>query len=267
MTILTTALHTQGVPATTATQTHTVVSELVGDEYIVDVHTPTSYTQSSRPYPVLYVLDGDKSSGMAKDIVDWLSFRREIPELVVVAISHGGSMSDWWQKRSRDFTPSTDRGGVWGEWPLAGGGEVFKEFLRDELFPFVEERYRVEDDDRAIAGISFGGLFAMYTLFTAPDMFQRYIAAGPALIWDNEHMWEYERAFAETHDSLQAIVFTTVGDLDETQIIDPWQRFNTTVLSRRYEGLAWKTHDFEGETHVSVWPAALSRGLREVYSN
>jgi predicted alpha/beta superfamily hydrolase len=212
-------------------------------------------------------MDGDKSSGMAKDIVDWLSWRLEIPELVVVAISHGGTMSDWWQERSRDYTPWPDRGGVWGEWPVAGGGEVFKQFLQAELFPFIEERYRVRDDDRAVAGISAGGLFAMYTLFTTPHMFRRYLAAGPALIWDHEHMWECEETFAATHDTLQAIVFTAVGQLDQSQIIDPWERFNGRVIGRGYEELTWKTDVFAGETHISVWPAALSRGLREVYGN
>ncbi len=98
-------------------------------------------------------------------------------------------------------------------------------------------------------------------------MFHRYVAVGPALIWDNEHIWECEEAFADTHDSLHANVFTAVGQLDQSQIIDPWQRFNTTILSRGYEGLTWKTHEFDGETHISVWPAAFSRGLREVYAN
>lgn len=261
------ALFAQEIPATTTTYRHILVSVTVGDEYIVDVHVPTSYATSSQSYPVLYVLDGDKSSGMAKDVVDWLSWSGEIPELVVVAISYGGARDVWWQKRSRDYTPSIDRGRVWGDWPLAGGGEAFKQFLMTELFPLVDERYRTQITDRAVAGTSFGGLFAMYSLFTTPSLFQRYIAVGPTLIWDDEHMWEYEQSYSESHGFLAANVFTAVGRLDESEVVDPWERFNALVLGREYEGLNWISHTFDGETHISVWPGAFSRGLRSVYGN
>lgn len=33
---------------------------------------------SSRSYPVLYVLDGDKSFGMTKEVTDWLTWSNEI---------------------------------------------------------------------------------------------------------------------------------------------------------------------------------------------
>jgi len=108
----------------------------VGDEYVIDVHLPASYESGADDFSVFFVLDADKSSGMARDIVDWLSWSEEIPPLIVVGISYGGSVGEWWQKRSRDFTPTRDSSKIWGEWPLAGGAEAFKVFLREELFPF-----------------------------------------------------------------------------------------------------------------------------------
>ena len=60
-------------------------SSHVNDTYTIDVYLPSSYFESEKEYPVLIVLDGDKSSGLACDIVDWLSWAKEIPELCGVS--------------------------------------------------------------------------------------------------------------------------------------------------------------------------------------
>jgi len=44
------------------------------EKYIIQVGLPIDYKSSNKSYPVLYVLDGDKSFGMAKEITDWLSW-------------------------------------------------------------------------------------------------------------------------------------------------------------------------------------------------
>jgi len=106
-----------------------------------------------------------------------------------------------------------------------------------------------------LAGLSFGGLFAAYTLFTEPGLFSRYILAGPALAWDNERIWEYEQRYRLHHSRLDARVFTAVGALDHASILETWEKFNGLVASRGYAGLSWEAHRFEGETHISMWPA------------
>ena len=139
---------------------HRLQSTHVSDDFVINIHLPQSYETSGQAYPVLFVLDRDKSSGMARDISDWLAWSGEIPEQIVVVISYGASLEDWWNKRSRDLTPSMDSTKVWGEFPLAGGAEAFRLFIRQELIAFVDTNYRT-DADRTVAGVSFGGLFGM----------------------------------------------------------------------------------------------------------
>ena len=251
--------------ASYSTIAHDLESDRVGDRFVIEVHLPPAYRSTSRDYPVLFVLDGDKSSGMARDIVDWLSWSREIPELVVVAISYGGSQQEWWQKRSRDFTPSNDSTKIWGEWPLAGGAQAFRDLMRYELIPFLERTYRVSSD-RTLAGVSFGGLFAVETMFAEPDLFRRYIIAGPALAWDAERIWKVENQYRSEHDQLEAVVFTGVGARDQRVIRDPWERFNSLMESRDYRGLKWVSVCFQDETHISSWPAILTQGLKVVFA-
>ena len=244
---------------------HRLESAHVGDEFIIDIHLPQSYETSENIYPVLFVLDGDKSSGMTRDITDWLAWWEDIPELIVVPISYGGSFEDWWDKRSRDLTPTMDSTKVWGEFPLAGGAVAFRSFIRQELIPFVDTNYRA-NADRTLAGMSFGGLFGIYVLFVEPSLFNRYIVSSPALAWDDERIWEYESQYRSEHAVLDAVVFTAVGALDLSAIPEPWERFNQLIEARAYEGLKWTAHRFEGESHASCWPVALTRGLKVVFA-
>jgi predicted alpha/beta superfamily hydrolase len=59
-------------------------------------------------------------------------------------------------------------------------------FLRDELKPWLQERYGADPDDSMFFGDSLGGLFATYVLLNEPTTFRRYGIGGPALDWDND---------------------------------------------------------------------------------
>ena len=198
-----------------STELRTLKSRFVDQEYKLQIFLPPGFADTSKSFPVLYVLDGDKSFGMAKDIVDWLIFRREIPQIIIVGIAYDEGSKAWWDKRSRDYTPWKDRTKIWGDWPLAGGADNFKKFLQEELIPFIDATYRTVKSDRTIAGLSIGGLFAAYVLFSEPSIFQRYIMSGSALIWDDFHLFKLEEEFSSKHKSLPASVYTAVGELDQ----------------------------------------------------
>lgn len=243
---------------------HIIESVKVGDTFVIQIRLPASYPTGEKKYPVLYVLDADKCFGLASDTAHWLAWAQEAPEIIVVGIAYGEGR-DWWQKRSRDLTPTQDASKLWGEWPIAGGAVAFQDFLAEELFPYVEGQYRAMPDDRAVAGISFGGLFGAFSLFSRPALFQRYILIAPAFAWDNRRLWKYEAEYREKSKSLPVKVFTAVGDKDEPAILEPWLEFNNLVQGRQYAGLSWISHEFPDEGHVSVLPGALARGLRVVY--
>jgi enterochelin esterase-like enzyme len=57
---------------------------VAGENYIIQVGLPIGYSPSKKSYPVLYVLDGDKSFGMTKEIADWLMWSNEIKDIIVI---------------------------------------------------------------------------------------------------------------------------------------------------------------------------------------
>jgi hypothetical protein len=57
----------------------------------------------------------------------------------------------------------------------------------------------------------------------------------------------------------------SVGSNENERMVTGMQTLAKTMQDRRYKNLEMKTHIFEDETHTSVAPATISRGLRVVF--
>lgn len=268
------------------TEVRMLSSSIVSQEFKVFVALPRNYADSEKSYPVLYVLDANGFFGMVTETVRCLQLLQELPEMIIVGI--GYPVSDYIQTlglRGRDYTPSIDDEYLrkWLEGvseslvaPLVfngtGGASYFLQFIREELVPFVHSNYRTNPEDKTIAGDSFGGLFALYTLFHHPNTFNRYIIGSPSIWWDNKITLTYEANYAANNSNLSAKVFMSVGSLEESEddlnssaMITNMQILAKTLQDRGYDSLELRTHVFEDETHLSVIPTTMSKGLRAVF--
>jgi uncharacterized protein len=247
------------------TEQFSIKSKFVNNEnYVIQVGLPNGYARSDKSYPVLYVLDGDKSFGMTKEITDWLTFTNEISNIIVVGISYGKGTNSWWEKRARDYTQYKDT--VYYYYPNAGGADNFLNFLKNELFPVVNKNYRTIQDSNAIMGLSFGALLGTYILFTQPDMFNSYIIISPSLFWNNNSILFTEADYFRKHKELNKTVYLAYGSSDNNDwVINPTTELLKMVDSHKYEGFKFTQQVFKGETHISVFPVALTHGLKLVF--
>jgi predicted alpha/beta superfamily hydrolase len=235
-----------------------------GENYLIQVGLPIGYRNSNKSYPVLYVLDGDKSFGMTKEITDWLIWSKEIKDIIIVGISYGKGTNIWWEKRARDYTQFKDT--VYFYYPNAGGADDFLGFVKNELFPNINKNYRTNQDSNAIMGLSFGGLLSTYTLFRQPDMFKGYIIISPSLFWNDNSILKTEADYISNHKELNKQVYMAYGSLDDNDwVINPTNELLKIMKVRKYEGLKFSTEVFKGETHISVFPMALTHGLKAVF--
>jgi hypothetical protein len=66
---------------------------------------------------------------------------------------------------------------------------------------------------------------------------------------------------------LPAKIFVSIGSEEDYELgMVDYKKFVKVLEKRDYADLQWSSHIFEGETHVSVLPATISRGLRAIYS-
>jgi predicted alpha/beta superfamily hydrolase len=158
------------------TQQRTLTSAKIGQRYELLVSLPEGYAKSGQSYPVLYVLDGWHFPLMAFIQQNNVYSKRMRP-VIIVNVSHGAT--GYMALRARDFTPTRTP-----KEANSGGAAAFLDFLEHELIPFVDRTWRTMPTDRGLLGHSYGGLFAIYALEQRPALFQRIVAASPALEWD-----------------------------------------------------------------------------------
>jgi predicted alpha/beta superfamily hydrolase len=252
------------------TQRRDLTSEITGRTYQISVALPKSYATSDDTYPVLYAVDANAEFGTVVEAArllqkDWKM--NTVPELIIVGIGYPMDQFTLFSKlRDIDLTP-TENPGLLPDG--SGGAPGFLNFIRRELIPLVEAEFRTNPTDRALYGHSLGGLFALYALLEGGGTFQRVIAASPSIGWDDRVIFRMESAHAENHDSLPAQLFLSSGFLEDDEengeTVSHVKELVEILESRDYSGLQIKTAYFEDETHMSVIPAAISRGLRTIY--
>jgi hypothetical protein len=238
------------------TQLKLLNSQFVDDTFYIYISLPDDYNNTDKRYPVLYVLDGDISYGMAAGIARYLQIGVNIPELIVIGIGYGAIDKSAGNKRNRDYRP--------GE---RGGAESFQKFINEELIPYVDNNYRSAEDERTIAGYSLGGLYALYSLFTLPEIFTKYIIGSPYLPPENFVIFDYEEQASSTLNNLSAKVFISVGsEASEEKYFNPIDELVSIMQERDYPNLELETKVFDGSNHLVGPPEVITHGLISVFS-
>lgn len=247
-----------------------VPSKVLSETRRILVHTPRGY-DPARAYPVLYLTDGETQLFNAAATVDFLATNGRMPQMIVVGIGN--------TDRTRDLTPTRapfeTGNGRTVDLPTAGGSAAFLRFVRTELAPFIEQRYRTEPF-RLLAGHSFGGLFALMAFADDPRFFNAYISVGPTLTWDNALPVRRMRERLEGARDLHRTVVVTRGDEPEiAQTFDDLSKLMagpgaaaglvafTQILEHDDHGSAvMKSHYFGLERIFEGWRPALDPQTR-----
>jgi predicted alpha/beta superfamily hydrolase len=168
-------------------------------------------------------------------------------------------------------------------WPPVGGADVFLRFIEGRVKPLVRSLHAVDESREVLVGHSFGGLFALHTLFTRPQAFDAYVAGSPSLWFNDRHVMDEARVFAALpHASRNVALFLGVGGLEQTltpseengpqaeqrrarkaenRMVDNARDLADLLRPLATNGLRLEFRKFEGDDHASVVPPLLSRGL------
>jgi uncharacterized protein len=160
----------------------TIASKQVGETRNINVWTPEDYKTSLDSLPVMYMADGgivDEDFPHIANTLAALIKSKSIPPMILVGIAN--------TQRRRDLTGPTVVAEDKKVAPIIGGSEKFRAFIKEELFPEINKRYRTTSES-SIIGESLSGLFVVETFFLRPDMFDNYIAFDPSLWWNNNYL-------------------------------------------------------------------------------
>lgn len=232
-------------------------SSETGRNYDLYIRVPSDL-KSGKKYPVLILLDGQWDFKLLDSIHGGLFYDKYIPEMVIVGITYSGENPNYDELRAMDYTPNV-RKDVKG----SGDASKFLQFIKKDVLPLVESDYNGDPTRRILMGSSLGGLFTLYAMFTEPILFYGYVAAAPAVSYNN-FSFEQEKQFFEKHKDLPIRLYIGVGDSEG--LTEPVKKFIEIVKSRNYKDLKLETLIAKDERHAGNKPEIFNRGLRFVFN-
>lgn len=236
------------------------ITSSFGQEYALYVNLPRGYQDTTKAFPVIYLVDAQWDFPLTQAIFGEQYYDGFVPASIMIGITWGGKNPNYDSLRARDLTPTNTR-----QLPQSGNAPKFLSFIKNELIPFVEMKYRTKKNDRTLMGSSFGGLFTLYALFHETELFNRYVLTSPSVGWDSEVLYTYEKNYAEKNQRLPVRLFIGVGGLEGGEVLDV-RKFVDQLKARHYKDLELETRVFENIGHSGSKAEGYTRGLQAVFA-
>ncbi len=162
------------------------------------IYLPPGYARETRPYPVLYMHDGQNVFDAATSFAGEWGVDEYLDSLrasdgrgtIVVAVDNGGGT------RMDEYDPWKNAN------PRLGGGEgdAYVEFLVRTLKPYVDRHFRTLRGPRStgIMGSSMGALISLYAALKHPEVFGSAGVLSCACWVADPHIYAYARQAARS---------------------------------------------------------------------
>ena len=260
------------------TEVRDIKSKHTGQEYRISIALPYEYHDLlDKKYQTVYILDSNVHFGMFTEISRML-YLCGLVETIIVGIGYPINLpleegfSEIARLRALDLTPVEDKAyederAQLGMTEKTGGASKFLSFLADDVIPMVEAEYRTTATDRTLVGHSFGGLFALYTLFQKPTLFKKLIVGSPSIHFADGIMFEYEDQFSKDRESLPVKLFLSAGELEESikkPFVSNLYKFKAQLQSRNFADFELTSQIFENCNHCAVVAPMFQFGLMEM---
>ncbi len=240
-------------------------------EYCIKIAVPQS-PPPARGYPVIYALDGDAVFGTFAEAARLQTRKPHGHDpVIIVAIAYPSGEPFDMDRRCYDFTIPADPDKLpprpnGQQWPEHGGADHFLDFVERELKPELEREYPIDKRRQTIFGHSLGGLLVVYAMLSRPQSFQRYAAGSPSVWWNGHAVLYGLHAFQGWCDQLEEAelprLLITIGAEELPDMVQDAERLAERLHPLQATGFQAELAKFDGESHVSVLPAAISRVLR-----
>ncbi|MDF2157114.1 alpha/beta hydrolase-fold protein [Algoriphagus sp. CAU 1675] len=215
---------------------HWIDSNILEEKRNIQIFFPEGYEDSQSNFPVLYLLDGQRF------------------------FLHGVSLQQSF--RQYELTPGFIVVGITNQYPsrfnhFGDGKEKFLAFLKEEVIPYIEEKFRVNKSERILFGWEYGAGFTFHSLLTQPDLFDAYLLASPYPILDKtQDLGQF--------DSLKKVLVYAVSP-DEHEINHAVDQLDSLLSAKKISGLDPIGLRLENEEHRSTGCPTLYHGLRHYF--
>lgn len=234
-----------------------------GRIYPLFIQLPASYAgQPDRVYPVIYLTDAHYSFPLVSGAVRFPMNSGVMQQAIIVAVSYEKG-SKGAGSRIRDYTPSKAK--TWQQ--ETGNANGHMAFIRDTVFPFIEQNYRGSNTNRTFVGNSLGGLFGAYMLFTEPELFSNYILGSPSVWFDNNMIL----ASSVVKPGAATRIYISVGEYETPaygegqDMLAGAKQLTDKILALDSANVELRFSVVAGASHATAFPTSAIQGLDWIY--
>jgi len=242
-------------------QTYTIASSVLGMDRRLTVRLPFYYGEEpERKFPVVYVIDGGPEQDFPH--IAGIAQSRDINFTFEPFILVGVETVN----RRYQITPPVSDPEFYAKelGTKPGGSADFRKFIREDVMPWVEAKYRTNGQD-AVIGESLGGLFIVETYLKDPTLFDDYIAVSPSLWWDEMALARSAPADLAAMPAGKRRLYLTMGD-EAVLMQEGLDILIEAIEADTPAGLSWTYIERkDSESHSSIYHVAVLDAFRTLY--
>ena len=213
------------------------------------VVTPPSYESNpDKKYPTLVLLDGEYLLDPFDGILKYGNYWDDLPEMIIIAVAQNNG-------ETRFLDSKFDNAGF----PTGTGADFF-EFIGQELYPYIESKYRTLPF-RVVAGHDTTAGFLNFYLYKDAPVFNAYISLAP------EMAPEMEKRIAERLAKITKPLYyyQATGESDIPEINEAANTLDTNILAIQKPTFKYQNDIFKNASHYSFGTKAIPNTLYFIF--
>jgi len=241
---------TYGQESNYTTGTIVISSTVLNEDRTLDISLPNTYNDSSKQYPVLYLLNGEKWFLHGVNLQHTFADLEIAPEFIVVGVNtYVGTGS-----QRNDF--------------FLGKASQLLEFLEKEVIVHIDNTYRTTEE-RMLSGWEYAGAFVIESLFQKPSLFDAFFSASPFPLIREGRIQRIKDGIDKNATMANFLYVTTSPQ--EGPVITGVDSLVTVLENAKLPDLEWTYEKLDYEksnfAHTLSQYGTLYKGLRSFYRN
>lgn len=246
-------------------QETTIKSKILNQKRPILIYTPQGYNDNTlTSYDVIYVFDSQNREefDLVHSAIGFLNFSKKF--IIVGICSPYYQETDY--SRPNDYLPKPVNVSFY-QLTKNPNSDNFSKYLTDEVFPFINSKYRTTNNNYAI-GHSLSASFVLDKFINSTDVFRGYIAISPNFAYDDYRLANEFSKF--DINSLKENKFLYTSQSDEYKTMpEQWnigyEKYKDNISQKQDSGkLTLINKEFPEENHWDVYLPSLTFGLKNL---
>ncbi|OJJ19895.1 hypothetical protein BKI52_15555 [marine bacterium AO1-C] len=226
-------------------------SKILGEEKELYISLPPKYEERVHNYPVVLVLEAEYLFETTASTIKLLQDRSKMPQSIIVGLANGSH-----KKRNEMAFPTH-----------GGKPKTYLKFLKNELIPYIEQRYRA-NAHRTIIGLSPTNGLLFEAFWSAPYLFKGYIALSTHWEWHPVKGVTMVDKFIQTitqpnYPAVSIYMGTGDGDMRYSQV--NYDKAIVKLDKKLVTKVNYQVDLLKNEEHYAMAIVGIRRGFQLIY--